>query len=184
MSRSMHCVVTLPLAFVTVAGGSLLMAGCMAPESPDGRGDETASGKPPSSSEMTAETSAATANELDPTTAKMGEANPTSTAADIAGCNMYASITYADRNGFGEVACPYYADTLEVEACLEQLVTGGWETIDWTCADFSSDTDHHFVWTTTYQVPYWTNGRWYRTQVWARVNGGAWGYITSDGIQG
>nr|HEX4317795.1 hypothetical protein [Kofleriaceae bacterium] len=108
------------------------------------------------------------------------------TIGSVSGCTMYASISQGTRNGFGEVSCGNYENTLEVETCVEQLVTGGWQTINWTCFDYSNANtgDHHYVWATSYAVPYWTSGRWYQTQVWARVNGGAWGYLTSEGLKG
>jgi hypothetical protein len=192
MSRSMRCVLTLPFAFASVAAASSLI-GCATIDSPDEKIDETNQAETAQAPDKTSEPAhqAGTAADLssDETHVVMaadetGEKTDVAAAGSVSGCTIYASITKGDKNGFGEIACPYYADSLEVEACLEQLVTGGWETIDWTCAVYSSSSDHTFLWTTTYAVPYWTAGRWYQTQVWARVNGGAWGYTTSTGIQG
>jgi hypothetical protein len=102
------------------------------------------------------------------------------------GCTVYAEISQSDRNGFGEISCGAAKNTLEVETCLEQLVTGGWQTIDFTCRDFTNagTNDHHYLYTASGAVPYWTSGRWYQTQVWVRVNGGGWGYQTSEGLKG
>ena len=112
------------------------------------------------------------------------ETDQATTIGSWQGCTMYASISQQSRNGFGEISCGSYENKVEVEACLEQLVTGGWQTLNWTCIYYTNPNDHHYAWATTNSVPYWTTNRWYQTQVWARVNGGPWGYMTSEGLKG
>jgi hypothetical protein len=84
------------------------------------------------------------------------------------------------RNGFAQLGCAYN-ENLELEVCLQQLVTGGWQTINWTCAtthSLSYYVDEH-----SGQVPYYTSGRWYRTWAWAYANG-ATRAVVSGGFQG
>jgi hypothetical protein len=122
----------------------------------------------------------------DPDDKDTSETSQAITVGGLDGCTMYAEISQQDRNGFGEISCGNSENKLEVETCLEQLITGGWQTINWTCEDFTNagTNDHHYLYTASGQVPYWTTNRWYQTQVWARVNGGAWGYLTSEGLKG
>lgn len=112
------------------------------------------------------------------------EASQAVTIGTWAGCTVTASISQQNRNGFGEISCGGAAKaSIEVYVCLNQLVTGGWQTLNWTCSDFAENNGHYaYAWTAP--VPYWTTNRWYNTQVWVRVNGGGWGYQTSEGLKG
>jgi len=84
------------------------------------------------------------------------------------------------RNGFAQLGCPNN-ENLQLQVCLQQLVTGGWQTIDWTCSTTHSLS--YYVDEYSGKVPYYTNGRWYRTWAWAYANGASRA-IVSGGFQG
>jgi hypothetical protein len=76
--------------------------------------------------------------------------------------------------GGGDTACAYpynnnVTETLQV--CMQQLVAGGWQTMDWTCRTKSSSHEQTLA---TGAVAYYTAGRWYRT--WS------WGYAMGRGV--
>jgi hypothetical protein len=84
------------------------------------------------------------------------------------------------RDGFAQLGCPNNED-LQLEVCLQQLVTGGWQTINWTCATTHSLS--YYVDEYSGKVPYYTSGRWYRTWAWGYANGASRA-IVSGGFQG
>jgi hypothetical protein len=88
---------------------------------------------------------------------------------------------YGPNTRFGSAAFWGDGRYYTLESCLQQLVTGGWETIQWSCSSVNTS---GYAGINTGAVPYWTNGRWYRTAAWVWINGGASGWIVSDGCQG
>jgi hypothetical protein len=125
-------------------------------------------------------TDAGDSDDDDPATS---EAKQDVTIGGWAGCTVTASISQQNRNGFGEISCGDTKASLEIYVCLNQLVTGGWQTLNWSCTDIHY-LNAHYVYAWTAAVPYWTTNRWYNTQVWVNVNNTGWGYQTSEGLKG
>jgi hypothetical protein len=82
----------------------------------------------------------------------------------------YTQVDPPGWHGFGAVSCKSGWDDLEVKACMQQLLTGGWQTMQWTC-ETGKDKNSDVVSTYTAKVPYLTKGREYRTWVWGDING-------------
>lgn len=72
--------------------------------------------------------------------------------------------------GFGAVSCKSGYDELEVQVCMQQLLSSGWETMQWSCGT-GKDKNSDVVSAYTNRVSYLTKGREYRTWVWGYVNG-------------
>jgi hypothetical protein len=83
--------------------------------------------------------------------------------------------------GCAEIDCNHSA-SVEVQACMQQLVTGGWQTMNWTCRTFGPR-DQPIIFVATAGVSYYTANRYYRTWAWGSVNG-ATGTTLSSSCKG
>jgi hypothetical protein len=87
------------------------------------------------------------------------------------GCSVTATKPMTDE-GTGEIGCPPHV-TWQLQACLQQLVTGGWENVGGiACHGLGpSDTGNSSGGggTSTGTVSFFTANRWYRTQVYVIV---------------
>jgi hypothetical protein len=130
--------------------------------------------------------------DVQPPTADPSNSQAQTTTAQEALASSYTQVGLGDctfavtspspsgRNGFAVLGCPNN-ENLQLQVCLQQLVTGGWQTINWTCTtthSLSYYVDEH-----SGKVPYYTNGRWYRTWAWGYANGAS-RPIVSSGFQG
>jgi hypothetical protein len=99
------------------------------------------------------------------------------TSASVAPCTLNVWVPGPDVSGPQGMAvanCGWNYkggnEQIWVRSCLQQLVTGGWETIAWTCkASWSPAYGTNFV--DSGSVPYLTAGRWYRTFGTMSLNG-------------
>jgi hypothetical protein len=106
----------------------------------------------------------------------------------IDGCTL-AAFTPGTTPGFGApraaggvVSCPSWRSSRQLQVCMQQLVTGGWQTLQWTCSYTNSN--QGFADTEiSASVPYYTAGRWYRSWAWGDVDG-ANTAVVSAGCQG
>jgi hypothetical protein len=99
--------------------------------------------------------------------------NSTSAAlsSSVGGCSFNPETPIGwERSAAVGVGCNTN-NHVQVQVCLQQLVTGGWETIDFTCADYDWY-GSAVTWAyRSHQVPYWTAGRWYRSWAWIDSGG-------------
>jgi hypothetical protein len=58
----------------------------------------------------------------------------------------------------------YVNDLFQTKVCMQQLVSGGWQTMDFTCVTGYVDIYGDHI--NTNPISYYTNGRWYRTWAW------------------
>ena len=92
---------------------------------------------------------------------------------------------------FSELEATYGApawDEGQVQSCMEQLLTGGWQLMNWTCQE-TTNYGKTFNQIGSNRVPYLTNGRWYRSYGWGWIQesaiGTAWNSGEStDSVQG
>jgi hypothetical protein len=163
-----------------VASGVLLLSSCAA---------SAACGASPSD---TSDTSGAQVNEV----AQEDSTQEDSTPECYGEAYFEKDITYAciiatgmpqDYRGGASANC--YADPLgipiprpvEVQACLQQWV-GHWETMNWTC---ETKLGVGFTSVETKRVPYWTEGRLYRSWVYGKNReNGAHGVCVGPTIRG
>lgn len=72
---------------------------------------------------------------------------------------------------WGEIDCPRN-ESVEVQVCMQQLITGGWQTMEWSCVTHSPPGGvGDLTGVASQPVPYYTNGRWYRTWAWGYASG-------------
>jgi hypothetical protein len=105
-----------------------------------------------------------------------------STRPDISKCVLTAY--YPTSNGKVRAAASFSCageDTIQVQTCLQQLVTGGWENVVGSCA--TSPTEFTTFVSATGKSYDATCGRWYRTWAWG-YNDGDTGTALSDSYQG
>lgn len=107
----------------------------------------------------------------------------TTTAASAATpCTLVAHFPDAGGNvrAYATISCSG-PNTIQVQTCLQQLVTGGWVNVVGGCQTsqriFSTHTS------ATGKTYYATCGRWYRTWAWG-YNNGKTGTALSAGYQG
>jgi hypothetical protein len=76
------------------------------------------------------------------------------------------------NTSYGTINCGN-RENLQIEVCMWQLVTGGWEQMNWTCRTASSPSGDPWsnIGVASNAVPYFTNGRWYQTWAWGYANG-------------
>ena len=84
--------------------------------------------------------------------------------------------------GFSYVLCQSGYDNLEIQTCLQQLVTGGWKTISSTCETGRNNNDDN-VSSYTGGLSSLVKGRYYRTWAWGYVNGKT-STTESSGVKG
>jgi hypothetical protein len=82
--------------------------------------------------------------------------------------------------GYATMSCSG-ADNIEVEACLQQLVTGGWKNVVGGCQ--TSQEVHGTSISATGKSYYPTCGRYYRTWAWG-YNDGKTGTVLSGSLKG
>jgi hypothetical protein len=107
-----------------------------------------------------------------------GEVSPETTSEDIqvADCSLNAHEPSSNGVATASIHCAHgfggANGGVQGKVCMDQLVTGGWRTIDWTCSYYDAtslkDTGGS-MW--SLKVPYYTSGRWYRTWAWIDANG-------------
>lgn len=92
------------------------------------------------------------------------------TAASAATCTLFAGYPYSNGNvsGYAQISCTS-AENIQVEACLQQLVTGGWQNVVGSCQ--TSQYVHGKFISATGRSYYPTCGRWYRSWAWSYING-------------
>jgi hypothetical protein len=104
------------------------------------------------------------------------------------GCTLTADVPghtpgfYAPRAAGGTIKCPSWRNNIQLQVCMQQLVSGGWQTMHWTCT-YTGTVSGLGVSAISYNVSYYTAGRWYRSWAWGDVNG-ANTAIVSAGCQG
>jgi hypothetical protein len=98
----------------------------------------------------------------------------------VGNCQLHAYAPNSSRFSSGKITCPN-KESLKIQVCMQQLISGGWSTMQWTCVQASDYGT--LVFANTPQIPYYTKGRWYRTWTWGSANGHPATYVSS-GIQG
>lgn len=104
------------------------------------------------------------------------------TRPDISPCTLtaYYPTSNGDVRGAASLSCSG-EDTIQVQACLQQLVTGGWQNVVGGCATSPTEFTTYVSATGKSYPP--TCGRWYRTWAWGD-NDGETKTVLSDTYQG
>jgi hypothetical protein len=95
----------------------------------------------------------------------------------IDGCTLAAFTPGTPRSwdspraAAGTLNCPS-SHRIQLKVCMQQLVTGGWQTLDWTCQVSAFEPSQGFSTNVTSKsVPYYTANRWYRSWAWGYADG-------------
>lgn len=92
----------------------------------------------------------------------------------------YYPLSGGNVRGSANISCGT-SDNIQVQTCLQQLVTGGWENVVGSCQT-SQEVNGTSI-SATGKSYYPTCGRWYRTWAWG-YNDGLTGTALSDTYKG
>lgn len=89
----------------------------------------------------------------------------------VDGCHLgaYYPLSNGAVRGYAQIYNCNTSHNLQVETCLQQLVTGGWENVVGGCQ--TSQQGYGTFISATGKSYYVTCGRWYRSWGWADVDG-------------
>jgi hypothetical protein len=109
------------------------------------------------------------------------------TTASVLGCTVI-SVSPANGQGEGSVDCPSNTTSRQLQVCLQQLVTGGWENVGGiACSGVGPISGGGGLGSTEPGVSYYTANRWYRTQTWVSIQRQGQSvseYVYSDSCKG
>jgi hypothetical protein len=112
-----------------------------------------------------------------------GQTESSDEALAVGNCQVYAYTPSASgKNGQGLIDCGNNDEQIELQVCLQQNISGTWQTIGFTCHTGGPGWGR-FMWVTSNSVPFYTPGRGYRTWAWGYANGHAQ-TVVSNAING